>query len=175
MTRKNTGWIIDHQAGASQDCHTHISYRTHCLQAAVHIAVWGGAPPSKLRKVQVILNSAAQFVTGLKRTTSTAKLMANCNWMFATELANYHTLLTLWRIMYDEQMNYFDNKINLTNGNILETMAPRLNMTTTYFRWRAVWAWNSLDEEMRNQKTYPAFKKSLRKSIIQNRILGRPP
>ena len=51
------------------------------------IQVWGGTERKYLKKVQVFLNDAARFVTGLPRRTSTAHLMTACNWLYVKELA----------------------------------------------------------------------------------------
>ena len=75
--------------------------------------VWGGLPKKNIRKLQTILNATARFVTGLSRQTSTPKLMEACKWMYATEMIEYHSLLTLWRILKDKQSNYFESRIVL--------------------------------------------------------------
>ena len=137
------------------------------------IAVWGGAPPpSLIRKVQVLLNSAARYVMGLKRSTSAAKLMANCGWLFATELIRYHTLLVLWRTINDGQTNYFDGKIIHTNDNMLRILEPRLKTTNTAFCWQAASLWNQLDRDLQEVQSYTLLNKSLKIIIMKDKILG---
>ena len=138
------------------------------------IPVWGGLPNNKIRKLQTILNSTARFVTGMKRNTSSAKLMANCNWLFASELVRYHTLLTLWRTITDTQHNYFDTRIMWKENLLLETTTPRLKTTKNSFRWRSVRQWNLLTLETRSSHNTASFKRALRKEIINDRILGKP-
>ena len=137
--------------------------------------VWGGLPKSKLRQLQTIMNSTARFVTGYKRSTATTKLMSACNWLHATELIKYHTLVSLWTIIMDTQENYFNDKIMKTNNYLLETTTPRLKTTSNSFRWRAIKHWNNLPLNVRTSQNISIYKRTLRKSIINERINGKPP
>ena len=138
--------------------------------------VWGGLPTSKVKLLQSVLNATARFVTGMKRSTSAAKLMANCEWLFIKELIKYHSLLSMWRILNDTQRNYFDTKITVNMVTMeVETVKPRLKTTSKSFRWRTTTQWNSLPITIRKAPNIAIFKKNLRKSIISERVNGKPP
>ena len=138
------------------------------------LPVWGGLPRCRMKKIQAIMNTTARFVTGLKRGTSTAKLMNRCNWLFASELSKYHTLMALWRTINDKQENYFSEKIRKTGNFLLETTNPRLKTTEKSFRWRSIQLWNNLSYSVRTSSNISIFKRNLRKSIIADRINGKP-
>ena len=139
------------------------------------MAVWGGLSGNKVRMLQTILNSAARFVSGLKRTTSGVKLMASCGWLFAKEMISYHTLLALRRIVFDSQNNYFDGIIMRGNNLLLETNDARLKTTAKSFRWRSIREWNNLPIAVRETQSITTFKKHLRRHLMDIRVLGRPP
>ena len=50
------------------------------------IQLWGGACKSDIRKVQIIVNQAARFVTNCNKRTRTIKLMHRCGWLTVSEL-----------------------------------------------------------------------------------------
>ena len=143
-----------------------------CLQYTM--SVWGGLPASKMKLLQSVLNSAARFVTGMKRSTSAVKLMACCNWLFARELAKFQSLLSMWRIVNDSQSNYFDSKISINDVLTLSTLPAHLKMTARSFRWRMVIWWNSLSLSVRESPMAKIFKRRLNMSILANRIHGIP-
>ena len=47
------------------------------------IQIWGGTERKYIKKVQMLLNATARFVTGKSRITSTRNLMTSCNWLYA--------------------------------------------------------------------------------------------
>ena len=136
--------------------------------------VWGGLPKSRIKQIQTIMNTTARFITGYKRRTATTKLMSACNWLYASELIQYHTLVTLWTTIMDTQENYFQDKIIKTGQYLLETTTPRLKTTNMSFRWRSIRQWNNLPLTVRTSKNIETFKRSLRKHIITERTNGKP-
>ena len=131
------------------------------------IQIWGAAPISQLKKVQVILNSSARFVTGLNKRTSTQKLMTQCGWLQVEDMVKYHSLVSLWNIIHQRIPSQLHDKISITENMIVSTAAPRLLTVAHGYLCRSVAAWNSLDEDLRTIKSLPPFKRRL-KSWLRN-------
>ena len=56
------------------------------------IHVWGGAHEKFIKKLQIILNTSAQFVCNAKKRTSTKSLMEQCKWLYIRESVEYFSL-----------------------------------------------------------------------------------
>ena len=63
------------------------------------LPLYGGTYMKYLRKIQVVMNNAIRFVTGLLRRTKTRILMEAVGWLDVHELIDYHSLLLAWRII----------------------------------------------------------------------------
>ena len=135
------------------------------------IQVWGGTEKKYLKKVQIVLNDAARFVTGKPRRTSTANLMTSCNWLYAHELAKYHAMITMWTIIRRNIPHHLRMKLNIDEDLRLTTDPARIQNTLTSYRWRAIPLWNTLDDELRHNNSLPSFKAKLKKWIIARREL----
>ena len=61
-------------------------------RATYLIAVWGGATPNHITRIQAVLNGAARYITGMPRRTKSRTVMELCNWMSIPELARYQSL-----------------------------------------------------------------------------------
>ena len=62
--------------------------------------LWGGAPKSYISKVQVVLNAAAMWSTGLPKKTRIGELMKAAGWMSITEQIKIATATQTWKIVH---------------------------------------------------------------------------
>ena len=133
------------------------------------IQVWGSASTSQLKKVQIVVNRAARFVTGFHKRTSTIKLMNACNWLLMKELCSYQSLISLWTTIHRNIPKQICDKIQIDNDMFITTTPPRLITVAHSYRWRTVGIWNQLDTEIRTQHSLPRFKKALKNWIRDRR------
>ena len=108
------------------------------------IPIWGGTHQVHMRKVQKILNMTARFVNNCGRKWKTQKLMESCGWFTANELVVYHSLITLWKILYLQIPGQLFEKYEIQEDMKITTNRPRLQITSNYFRWRSCNDWNKL-------------------------------
>ena len=133
------------------------------------IQVWGSAPKSQLKNVQIVINRAARFVTGLHKRTSTLTLMNACNWLPIAELVNLHSLISMWNVPHRQIPRQLYDEITTDNEMIISTSAPRLLMVAHSFRWKTVGLWNQMGQEIRTQLSLPKFKKMVKKWLKEQR------
>ena len=76
-----------------------LSNQWPCDKIIYHIAMWGSVSMSDGNKLQSILNKCARMVLGRGRKTRTRIVMQSCNWMYFSEMVQYHLLLALWRLL----------------------------------------------------------------------------
>ena len=83
--------------------------------------------------------------------------------------------MTLWKIVHYKKPEYFLSKITILDDYTLNTEIPRLQITKTNFRHRAIEQWNSLPQHLRETTGICHFKKNLKNWIKQQRPQQRPP
>ena len=133
------------------------------------LPVCGGTTWNHMKKVQVILNKAARNITGLGRMTKTIVLMRRCNWLTASEMVKYHSLVVMWKELRRRTPDYFTDKLNLDKDDKITLTPARLVMTAESFRCRTTNWWNTLPDSMRGQMSLPLFKKQLRTWLLDQR------
>ena len=85
------------------------------------ICLWGQATNNHLRQIQVLLNQATQFVTGMDKTARKIDLMVACGWLDINELVAYHTLVQLFKtVRWGTPAMMFD-RFELVEDNLLST------------------------------------------------------
>ena len=126
------------------------------------IQIWGAAPPTQLKKIQIILNKVAHFVlSGIKR-TSARKLMDKCGWLMIGEMVTYMSLVSLWTIIHRRIPRQLADELITDENMFITSVPPRLMTATHGFKHRTIGNWNQLDTEIRMQLTLPKFKKSVK-------------
>ena len=115
------------------------------------------------------MNKTIRFVMKKNCRAKTRDLMESVGWLEIDELAIFHSLLMMWRVVRLNAPRYFEDKIKLENDNELSTNIPRLQNTASGFRWRTVTLWNGMSSELRSELSYPRFKRNLKKWIIKRR------
>ena len=133
------------------------------------ICMWGNLAESTINKGQVVLNAAARFVSGLRKSTQKLDLMNRCGWLTIEEMTRYFSLVQMWKSCRLNVPIYFTGKVSLTEDDLVSTGQPRLQFTAGTYRWKSVEHWNNLPEFLRGELRILRFKKGVRKFIIEER------
>ena len=133
------------------------------------ISQWGGANQTLLTAAQRTQNKIARWVTGGNKRTRVRKLLTECGWLSIREQIDYHTTTQLWKVFNFGKPETISQKIHLDDENTASTSTPRLQFTSSGFRWRATKVWNDLPTDLRHSPSLPGFKKKLRLWIVQQR------
>ena len=120
-----------------------------------------------MKALQVVQNKAARCVTKLSWFTPTRQLLCQCGWLSIKQLAFYHTVLTVHRIMKSGKPVFLRSKLTTeyqyqtrqaTGGHL-----RLLTMVEGSFICRAVKDFNSIPDELKIVTSIPTFKKKLKK------------
>ena len=133
--------------------------------------VGGGLDLGGSKSIQTLINKCSQIVTGRPKRTRTCQLMVECNWLYFSEMVVYHSLLMLWKLVRWNSPYHLMREFMLTDENFVTTPGCIL-LTRRSFRCHSVSEWNSLSVELRAMDSFPQFKRSLRRELIEN---GPPP
>ena len=136
------------------------------LKIIYMIQVWSGTYEVHLKKFQRIMNSAARYVLNTGRRWWSNRLMEACKWMGVRELVEYHSLLTLWKVLNKEVPGQLFDKFHWIDDRRISTNVPRLQTTEHYWRWRSDDYWNMLSDTLRYSNSISHFKSELKKFII---------
>ena len=102
------------------------------------ICIWGHTTHNYLRKAQILLNQTSRFVTGLDRSTRKSILMKRCNWLDIAQLTEYYTLIQAFKTVKWGIPESFNNRIQVDEDGILTTRNPRLLLTSSSYKYKAV-------------------------------------
>ena len=136
--------------------------------------LWGGAPLKYRKKLQILINKSARVVLGVGRRTRTTVIIKKCGWLYAKEMIDYFSLVTMWKIVWQETPKYFTWKLSMDEDQMLMTKEARLKNTGSSFRWRTKVLWNKMEDELRECDSLTMFKKHVKKWIIERRVEDRP-
>ena len=139
------------------------------------LPVWGGCGSGLIRMLQVIQNNAARYITRSVWYTSTSELMKGCNWLSVSQLAAYHSILTVKKILLVKEPLYFYDKFNSQyplNTRLAASRGIRMDerfqadlaLSQSSFRWRASQLYNRIPLELR----IPQFKVKLKEWVLNN-------
>ena len=123
------------------------------------LPIWGATTKTMKKKVQVLMNKAAHYVTGWDKKTRTVKLMDECRWLLIDELIIYQSIISMWTVINRKIPRQLADEISVENDGKLTVDKPRLKTIALGFKWRTVESWNKLEEETRKEKSLPKFKK----------------
>ena len=140
------------------------------------IALWGGCSKELMTKLQLAQNKAARVVTKLDWNTPVCDLLHQCGWLSVQQLAVYHSVVLVHKILQTESPRYlfmFSPKYNCNtrqakSGRIRHTSRPDLDLAKDSFRWRASRLFNAMPLDTRQKNTSKEFKSEARKWIQQN-------
>ena len=131
--------------------------------------IWGGTPQKYKKKLQILLNNTARWVSKSNKRTSKSKLMKTLGWMDIYEMIDYQSLNTMWKLLHFNKPESMHHNISLDNNFTVTTSEPRLINTSTSFRWRTTILWNQLPQEIRCIASLPRFKSKIKLWIISKR------
>ena len=120
---------------------------------------WGGAQKNQIRKIQVIMNQTARFITNSNKRTRTRKLMEYCNWLTAKEIVMYQSLVSMWRIVYLKIPLQIEQSLAISEDKLICTKPARLKITKRSFKHRTITTWNKLPQWTREIMKIDIFKK----------------
>ena len=141
------------------------------------IALWGGCSNYLMRSLQVIQNKAARVVTKLDWFTPTEDLLRQCGWLSVHQLAVYHSVLLVYKVMKTESPAYLHSMFNTkyqyrtrqADSEIIKHMkCPHLTLTSQSFRFQASGHFNGLPNRIRNLESLPQFKLKVKEWIKEN-------
>ena len=76
------------------------------------IPLWGGTEGYLIKALQIVQNKAARCVTKATWFTATRQLLRQCGWMSIRQLAFYHTVLTMYKMMKSGRPLYLRKKLS---------------------------------------------------------------
>ena len=139
------------------------------------ITLWGNSNPTLINKVQVTQNLAAKLISGLKKTTRRNYLMRSCNWLSMDELTNYYSVVQIWKTLWHDKPLHLRDKLQTEEDSRLSTDNPRLRITETAFRCKAVIMWNKLPPHLRTEISMRKFKVGVRTWLLDRRTNNMAP
>ncbi len=128
----------------------------------------GGTCKKYADRVQVMMNKASRYINNMGRRTHSEELMKKCKWMNFKDLTRYHSLVTMWKVVWKGTPTQTRRKLTIDAENRVTTSQARLQSTSTSWRWRTTPQWNSLPDELREIESLTGFKKTLKKWIGSN-------
>ena len=141
------------------------------------IALWGGCSSYLMKSLQIIQNKAARVVTKLDWSTPTKDLLHQCGWLSVHQLAVYHSVLLVYKVMQTESPSYLYTMFNskyqhrtrqADSGVIKHISCPHLTLTSQSFRYQAAGHYNGLPKEIKNSQSLHQFKLQVKKWIMDN-------
>ena len=133
------------------------------------ISVWGGCEGYLLRSLQIIQNKVARVVTKKAWSTPTSVLLSQCGWLSVRQLAMYHTVVLVYKVLKTGSPSYlhwmFSTDYRRTTRQSLQglikpsTKVPKHDLAASSFRHRAVQDYNLLSADTREAVNVIQFKK----------------
>ena len=128
-----------------------------------------------INRVQIVLNVAARWVTGLGKRTRVKDLMIAAGWLSINEQIWTTTALSIWKTVHLHKPTRLMSKLICNQDLTLSLPNPRLISTRSCYKWRAVELWNSLDQDLRYEGSIARFKKRIKLQILEERNLDPDP
>ena len=143
------------------------------------ISLWGGCEQYLMRSLQVIQNKAARVVTKLDWYTPTHDLLSQCGWLSVHQLAVYHTVVLVHKVLMSGSPEYLHNlfseeyrcKTRLADMKLIkpgQPKAPEHELAKSSFRWRSLDNYNSLPLIIRDTVCINKFKPLVKKWIMES-------
>ena len=98
------------------------------------LPLWGGATESHLKKAQVIINTAARWVTGLSKRTRITELIKQTGWLTIKEQVKLSTAIFTWKVVNLGIPRRLEDRMTLTNEYRITTQEPRLQFSIDCYR-----------------------------------------
>ena len=127
-----------------------------------------------VKAVQVVQNKAARCVTKASWFTATRQLLRQCGWMSIRQLAFYHTVLTMYKILKSGRPLYLRKKLSrvfpyptrqATVGHV--RFSPDSVVEGSFISRGTKW-YNSIPDDIKSISSLPTFKKKLKMWTVSN-------
>ena len=141
------------------------------------IELWGGSSKYLLEALQKAQNRAARTVTKLDWSTPVAELLKQCGWMSVHQLAVYHSMVLVFKVIQSKSPKYlhsmFSAKYNINTKqakkeHLQQTKGYHLEISQDSFRWRSAELYNEIPLKIRNNSSLETFKKEIKSWIKTN-------
>ena len=134
------------------------------------LPIWGSTTRNQWRKGQILLNKAARWVTGLRKTTRIGTLMREVGWLDLREMYLQHSCMLLWRIIHLKSPGHLWRRLEIDEEWKVKVEDTRIQFTERGFRWNTCRIWNTLPSRMRSETSIACFKKQLKTWILDRRL-----
>jgi len=131
-------------------------------------SVWGGTSDNNLKQLQVLLNKTARVKTGLHRRTRSKILMTRCRWLNVRQLIEYHTSVTMWKLVHNRNPTQLADRLRFDHTNNIITPYARLKITQGSTKWRGSTLWQTIPTHIRDMASINRFKTHVKKHILEN-------
>ena len=143
------------------------------------VPLWGGTEQYLLKGLQVLQNRAARCVTKQSWFTPTRQLLKQCGWMSVQQLAQYHSILQVHKVIKAGKPLYLSSKLvtdhpyptrQASSGGIRHTAdnTGLSSLAQKSFFGRAPKSYNSIPTDIKTAVSIAVFKRKLRVWIHQN-------
>ena len=141
------------------------------------ICIWGNCSPTILENIEKIHTRAARFIHRVKRTIPDIHVLQQVGWIPIVEYYKRNIACKTYKI-YNELSSPLLKKL-LTKSTSTRVTRNALKLDTPVFHYaeykrsfsyRSAYVWNNLPMEIREKKSYEAFKLSLKKSNALKKI-----
>ena len=132
------------------------------------INLWGSTRPTWLKKIQVVQNMAARYVTKENRYTRVSTLLNKCKWMSVSQMVAFHSMTLLWKTWNREGFLIMKNKLVRNNYGTFYEIRGRILLTNDSWKRRTVKMWNKMDQNLRLEDNAAVFKGKSKVWIMEN-------
>ena len=150
-----------------------------CSKLIYQIGLWGGTEDYLLRRLQVVQNRAARFVTKMDRYSPTIEVLKTCGWLSVRQLVFYHSVVQIYKTLQIRSPKYISCKLctefpynTRLAGSDSVRLGPefqcKLEITKRSFMNRATASYNILPEKLRKIEKLETFKKELKVWTLKN-------
>ena len=131
--------------------------------------IWGGTTPNNIRQAQILQNSTARWVTGMKRRTRIKDLISACGWLTIRETIEQHTVVMMWKMLHQNTPKHLSRKLVREEDFKIRQEGSRLQFTERSLLQRGTKHWNTLPLDLREISTLSIFKRRLKNWIRSRR------
>jgi hypothetical protein len=142
-----------------------------------------GIPNTSLRKLQLVQNTAARLILGLRKYDHITPAFLELHWLPVKERILFKVLLLSWKAQHDQAPGYISNMLcpltsarQLRSSGELRLRVPRTNLRTygdRAFSVVAPKAWNNLPKTIKLSPSKDLFKSRLKAHLFQSAFESR--
>ena len=141
------------------------------------ISVWGNCSPTIMANVERIHIRAARFIHKVKKSTPDAYVLQQVKWSSIVEYYKRSLACKVYKIYNDLTSPLLKDMITKSTSSRTTRNALKLDLPSfryvdykRSFRYRGAYIWNNIPTEIREKKSYMAFKNCLKRSDALKKI-----